>query len=121
MQGVDLLAVLERVQERRERPQVECRRADVQQVIVQPQRLAAADISIDEVEEALSVLAFGYAGRSEAPSRAAFAQAFTDPAVRARLAGNSAGTTRPSSASFMQAICWAPRAARREAPSRPSR
>jgi N-acetylneuraminate synthase len=49
--------------------------------------LSTGMATLDEVEEALSVLAFGYAGRREAPSRAAVAQAFGDPAVRAALIG----------------------------------
>jgi N-acetylneuraminate synthase len=40
-----------------------------------------------EVEEALSVLAFGYAGRKEPPSRAGFAAAWADGTVRAALVG----------------------------------
>ena len=41
---------------------------------------------LDEVEAALAVLAFGWSDMAEAPSRAAFARAYADPALRRLLA-----------------------------------
>ena len=49
--------------------------------------LSTGMATLDEVELALAVLAFGYAQRREPPSRSAFALAFADQAVRAALAG----------------------------------
>jgi sialic acid synthase SpsE len=42
---------------------------------------------LDEVSEAIAVLAFGYANSAETPSRHAFARAFEDRATRAALNG----------------------------------
>jgi len=52
-----------------------------------PVILSTGMATLDEVQEALSVLAFGYAGTSEAPSRTAFAAAWQDSSVRATLTG----------------------------------
>lgn len=47
--------------------------------------LSTGMATLYEVEEALSVLAFGYASRHEPPSRSGFAKAWGDPAARALL------------------------------------
>jgi N-acetylneuraminate synthase len=47
--------------------------------------LSTGMAELAEVEEALSVLAFGYARRTEPPSRASFAAAWADPINRASL------------------------------------
>ena len=49
--------------------------------------LSTGMATLHEVEDALSVLAFGYTRRREEPSRAAFAAAWKDPARKASLAG----------------------------------
>lgn len=50
--------------------------------------LSTGMCTLDEVGEALGVLAFGWAAaRDEAPSRSAFIRYFADPAVRAVLSG----------------------------------
>jgi len=48
--------------------------------------LSTGMATLDEVRDALSVLAFGYAYRPEPPLRVNFAMAWSDPAVRAVLA-----------------------------------
>ena len=48
--------------------------------------LSTGMATLDEVRDALSVLAFGYARRPEPPLRANFAKAWSDPAVREGLA-----------------------------------
>jgi len=50
-----------------------------------PVILSTGMATLDEVQESLSVLAFGYAGESAPPSRAAFAAAWQRPSVRAAL------------------------------------
>ena len=52
-----------------------------------PVILSTGMATLDEVQEALSVLAFGYAGKSGVPSRAAFAAAWQESSVRAALTG----------------------------------
>jgi N-acetylneuraminate synthase len=49
--------------------------------------LSTGMATLAEVEQALAVLAFGYARRTETPSRKAFADAWADPAVRRGLDG----------------------------------
>lgn len=48
--------------------------------------LSTGMATIDEIEEALGVLAFGYANASAPPSRAAFRAALASPALKANLA-----------------------------------
>ena len=50
-----------------------------------PVILSTGMATLDEVQESLSVLAFGYARESGAPSRAAFAAAWRQPSVRNAL------------------------------------
>jgi len=52
-----------------------------------PVVLSTGMARLDEVQEALSVLAFGYAGERASPSRAAFAAAWQRPSVRTALTG----------------------------------
>jgi N-acetylneuraminate synthase len=47
--------------------------------------LSTGMATMEEIEEALGVLAFGYSGTSERPSRGAFKQAYSDPGVHKAL------------------------------------
>src|SRR5581483_11493609 len=52
--------------------------------------LSTGMATLDEVAEALSVIAFGYSGTSEPPSRAAFASSWAKPERRSSLVGRVA-------------------------------